>query len=155
MHARKLCAKAGKFAVVPEAGSPSPSSLRDATSPKGRGKSTAGSFFIVPNTLVMNFTAWLSLWESWQARQGLTERAHAVAIGTKVTRAMRSLSVAPKAVPLRKVDCREAARRKGYSAAAPRFRGKQALSLPFSSMTPSVKKASDALRRARQTRNYK
>ena len=95
LHARKLCAKAGKFAVVPEAGSPSPSSLRDATSPKGRGKSTAGSFFIVPNTLVMNFTAWLSLWESWQARQGLTERAHAVAIGTKVTRAMRSLPTAP------------------------------------------------------------
>ncbi len=38
LHARKLCAKAGRFAVVPEAGSPSPSSLRDATSPKGRAK---------------------------------------------------------------------------------------------------------------------
>ena len=36
------------------------------SSPKGRAKSTAGSFFIMPNTLVMNFTAWLSLWESWR-----------------------------------------------------------------------------------------
>ena len=36
------------------------------TSPKGRGKSIAGSFLIVPNTLVMNLTAWLSLWESWR-----------------------------------------------------------------------------------------
>ena len=31
------------------------------TSPKGRGKSTAGSFLFAPNTLVPNFTAWLSL----------------------------------------------------------------------------------------------
>ena len=37
-----------------------------ASSPKGRGKSIAGSFLIVPNTLVMNLTAWLSLWESWR-----------------------------------------------------------------------------------------
>ena len=33
---------------------------------KGRAKSTAGYFLIIPNTLVMNFTAWLSLWESWR-----------------------------------------------------------------------------------------
>ena len=39
--------------------SPSPSSLRDATSPKGRGKSAAGNFLVIPNTLVLNFTAWL------------------------------------------------------------------------------------------------
>ena len=31
------------------------------TSPKGRGKSTAGSFLFAPNTLAMRFTAWLSL----------------------------------------------------------------------------------------------
>ena len=31
------------------------------TSPKGRGKSTAGNFLIAPNTLVINLTAWLSL----------------------------------------------------------------------------------------------
>ena len=36
------------------------------TSPKGRGKSTNRSFLIAPKTLVMNFTAWLSLWESWR-----------------------------------------------------------------------------------------
>ena len=40
--------------------------LRRATSPKGRGKSTAGSFLIAPKTLVMNFTAWLPLWGSWR-----------------------------------------------------------------------------------------
>ena len=32
-----------------------------ASSPKGRAKSTAGNFFIAPNTLVINLTAWLSL----------------------------------------------------------------------------------------------
>ena len=37
-----------------------------ASSPKGRAKSTPGSFLFVPNTLVPNFTAWLSLWESWR-----------------------------------------------------------------------------------------
>ena len=36
------------------------------TSPKGRGKSTARHFLIEPNTLAMNFTAWLSLRESWR-----------------------------------------------------------------------------------------
>ena len=40
--------------------------LRRATSPKGRGKGTAGSFLIAPKTLVMNFTAWLPLWGSWR-----------------------------------------------------------------------------------------
>ena len=45
---------------------PSPSSLRDATSPKGRGKSTAESVLIVPNTLASRITAWLSLRESWR-----------------------------------------------------------------------------------------
>ena len=32
-----------------------------ATSPKGRGKSSAGSFLFALNTLALNFTAWLSL----------------------------------------------------------------------------------------------
>ena len=45
---------------------PSPSSLRDATSPKGRGKSTAGSFLVSPNTLATSFKSWLSLRESWR-----------------------------------------------------------------------------------------
>ena len=36
------------------------------TSPKGRGKSTAGSFLIMPNTLATSLTAWLSPWESWR-----------------------------------------------------------------------------------------
>ena len=31
------------------------------TSPKGRGKGTAGHFLIMPNTLATNITAWLSL----------------------------------------------------------------------------------------------
>mgnify|MGYP004599540719 FL=1 len=31
------------------------------TSPKGRGKSTAGNFLIAPNALATNVTAWLSL----------------------------------------------------------------------------------------------
>ncbi len=41
--------------------SPSPSLLRKSTSPKGRGKSTTGSFLITPNTLATSLTAWLSL----------------------------------------------------------------------------------------------
>ena len=41
--------------------SPSPSLLRKSTSPKGRGKSTTGSFLIAPNTLATNVTAWLPL----------------------------------------------------------------------------------------------
>ena len=36
------------------------------SSPKGRAKSTPGSFLIMPYTSAMNFTAWLSLWESWR-----------------------------------------------------------------------------------------
>ena len=40
---------------------PSPSSLRDATSPKGRGKSTTGSLLFVPNALATDFKPWLSL----------------------------------------------------------------------------------------------
>ena len=32
-----------------------------ASSPKGRAKSTPGSFLFVPNTLATNVTAWLSL----------------------------------------------------------------------------------------------
>ena len=45
---------------------PSPSSLRDATSPKGRGKGTAGNFLIAPKTLATSFRPWLSLRESWR-----------------------------------------------------------------------------------------
>ena len=37
-----------------------------ASSPKGRAKSTAGSFLIAPKTLVMNFTAWLPPWGGWR-----------------------------------------------------------------------------------------
>ena len=37
-----------------------------ASSPKGRAKSTAGNLLITPNTLATDFTAWLSLWESWR-----------------------------------------------------------------------------------------
>ena len=37
-----------------------------ASSPKGRAKSTARSFLIIPNTLVMNFMAWLPLRGSWR-----------------------------------------------------------------------------------------
>ena len=33
---------------------------------KGRAKSTTENFLVTPNTLVMNFTAWLSPWESWR-----------------------------------------------------------------------------------------
>ena len=36
------------------------------SSPKGRAKSTTRNFLFVPNTLVPNFTAWLSLRESWR-----------------------------------------------------------------------------------------
>ena len=36
------------------------------TSPKGRGKGTAESFLIMPNTLATNVTAWLPLWGSWR-----------------------------------------------------------------------------------------
>ena len=46
--------------------SPSPSLLRKSTSPKGRGKSTPGSFLIAPKTSAMSLTAWLSLRESWR-----------------------------------------------------------------------------------------
>ena len=56
-----LCSSLFDVVFFTLAGSPSPSSLRDATSPKGRGKSTAENFLIEPNTLVMNLTAWLSL----------------------------------------------------------------------------------------------
>ena len=37
-----------------------------ASSPKGRAKSTAGSFLIALKTLATNATAWLSLRESWR-----------------------------------------------------------------------------------------
>ena len=42
---------------------------------KGRGKCTAGKLFVALYTLVMSLPAWLSLWEGWQSRQALTERA--------------------------------------------------------------------------------
>ena len=50
------------------------------------------------DTLATSFTAWLSLWESCQARQGLTERAQAVSLGTKVLSTVRKLSGAPERV---------------------------------------------------------
>ena len=63
---KSLCGSLFDIVFFTLAGSPSPSSLRDATSPKGRGKSTAGNFLIAPSTSVMNLTAWLSPWESWR-----------------------------------------------------------------------------------------
>ena len=36
------------------------------TSPKGRGKGTAGNLLFVPNTLASRLTAWLPLWGSWR-----------------------------------------------------------------------------------------
>ena len=36
-----------------------------ATSPKGRGKSTAANFLIMPNTLATSLRPWLPLWGSW------------------------------------------------------------------------------------------
>ena len=55
------------------ASSPSPSSLRDATSPKGRGSGETTNSALEPETIPL--CQGLSPWESWQARQGLTERA--------------------------------------------------------------------------------
>ena len=37
-----------------------------ASSPKGRAKCTAKSFFIMPNTLATSFRPWLPLWGSWR-----------------------------------------------------------------------------------------
>ena len=37
-----------------------------ASSPKGRAKSTAGSFLVSPNTLATNVMAWLPLRGSWR-----------------------------------------------------------------------------------------
>ena len=37
-----------------------------ASSPKGRAKSTPGSFLITPNALATSLTAWLPLWGSWR-----------------------------------------------------------------------------------------
>ena len=36
------------------------------SSPKGRAKSTAGSFLVSPNALARGFKPWLSLRESWR-----------------------------------------------------------------------------------------
>ena len=36
------------------------------TSPKGRGKSTAGNFLFTPDTLATSLRPWLSRWESWR-----------------------------------------------------------------------------------------
>ena len=36
------------------------------TSPKGRGKSTAANFLIMPNTLATSLRPWLPLWGSWR-----------------------------------------------------------------------------------------
>ena len=62
---------AGKFLIAPETLATELTACALSvtcgdTSPKGRGKGTAGNFLIIPNTLVLNFTAWLSLWESWR-----------------------------------------------------------------------------------------
>ena len=103
LHACKLSAKAGKFAVVPPQSRLAPCQL-----PQGDAFGTATKF---------PFTA--------------------------------------KAVPLGKVAANAVSRRKGYSAAAPRFRRKQALQMQFPATTPPVKKASVALRRVRQTQKFK
>ena len=59
-----------KGPAPPSAGLPSPSSLRDATSPKVRGFGCTGKFA---------FSKKLPLWGSWQSRQALTERARMLA----------------------------------------------------------------------------
>ena len=59
--------------VQREAASPSPSLLRKSTSPKGRGLGIAEKFPVKPQSLW--FRQRLSLWESWQSRKALTERA--------------------------------------------------------------------------------
>ena len=40
--------------------------LLDASSPKGRAKSTAGNFLIALKTSATSLRPWLSLWESWR-----------------------------------------------------------------------------------------
>ena len=57
---------AGKFLIAPETLATELTACALSvtcgdTSPKGRGKGTAGNFLIIPNTLVLNFTAWLYL----------------------------------------------------------------------------------------------
>ena len=81
------------------ASSPSPSLLRKSTSPKGRGKGTARNFLITLKTSATSLKPWLSLWESWQARQGLTERAHVVSPIVIVSKVMSNLLAAPEAPP--------------------------------------------------------
>ena len=49
-----------------QARTPSVIACGDATFPKGTALVVAGRFLIAPNTLVMSFTAWLSLRESWR-----------------------------------------------------------------------------------------
>ena len=66
---------------------------------KGRAKSTAGNFLIAPKTSATSLKPWLSLWESWQARQGLTERAHVVSPIVIVSKVMSNLLAAPEAPP--------------------------------------------------------
>ena len=59
--------------VLRQASSPSPSLLRKSTSPKGRGSGETTNSALEPETIPL--CQGLSPWESWQARQGLTERA--------------------------------------------------------------------------------
>ena len=70
---------------------PSPSSLRDATSPKVRGFGYTGKFA---------FSKKLPLWGSWQSRQALTERASPPAGTLRLCLAQRSVRQRVQPPPL-------------------------------------------------------
>ena len=93
------------------------------SSPKGRAKSTAGSFLIMPNTLVINFTAWLSL-------RGKTSPVP----GEDVTAGDKRGNLARER--LRGFSPLKVSRKPFRSAALSQ---KAALQLPFSVTTPPVK----------------
>ena len=101
------------------------------SSPKGRAKSTAGSFLIMPNTLVMNFTAWLSL-------RGKTSPVP----GEDVTAGDKRGNLARER--LRGFSPLKVSRKPFRSAALSQ---KAALQLPFSVMTPPVKMEHRSVRR--------
>ena len=101
------------------------------SSPKGRAKSTAGSFLIMPNTLATNVTAWLSL-------RGKTSPAP----GEDVTAGDKRGNLARER--LRGFSPLKVNRKLSRSAALSQ---KAALQLPFSVTTPPVKMEHRSVRR--------
>ena len=81
--------------------------------PKGRAKSTAGKFLIVPNTLATNFTAWLSPWESCH-RRWLRGRAHSPRRAALSQKAALQMSFSSTTPPV-KMQCRSVRRRSGIA----------------------------------------